>query len=126
MTTDNSIEARNGRPKSIPRIEAARGIRIEHYVMDGFAAGRSLAQMAASLRIHADTLRSALRRRGYRVDRNTRLVRIDSPDQGEGGRRARGTAETLGAASTAPEQRPRPRRDVRGSRARRPDGSGGR
>jgi len=64
---------------------------IELHVMAEMAKGRSVRQIAGALRIGDRTLRTHLRKRGYRVDQQTKLVRIDSSDQGEGGRRARGT-----------------------------------
>ena len=68
-----------GRPTSVPTIEQRLGVQIEHHVMAEMAAGRSLPQIAAALKLSADTIRRHLRLRGYRIERNTKLVLIERP-----------------------------------------------
>jgi len=83
------MSAGRGRPTTVPIIERGLGMRLEHYVMAEMAARRSLAQIAAALKLSTDTVRRHLRQRGYRVRRDHRLVKIGPPDQGGAGRRAR-------------------------------------
>jgi len=70
---------RRGRPRTVPQIEGRMGIRLEHYVMDQMAAGRTSRQIAAALKISIDTIKRHLRRRGYRIECNTKLVLIERP-----------------------------------------------
>jgi len=70
---------RRGRPSTVPAIEERLGLCIEHHVMAEMAAGRSLPQIAAALKLSADTIRRHLRLRGYRIERNTKLVLIERP-----------------------------------------------
>jgi len=63
-------------------------MRLEHYVMQAMADGRSVRQIARDLGIHADTIRRHLRARGYRINQHSQLVTIAPPGQGGAGRRA--------------------------------------
>jgi hypothetical protein len=77
LTRESSrgVSRKGGRTPKLPLVESRLGVAIEHHVMERLAAGASLAQIASSLRVHIDTLRAALRRRGYFVDRQAKLVR---------------------------------------------------
>jgi hypothetical protein len=64
-------------------IERRRNITLELYVMGGLARGRSQAQIAASLGIAINTLRRHLRKRGYRIVCEYRLVPTDASRPGQ-------------------------------------------
>ena len=68
-----------GRPRVVPRIEARLGVLVEHVVLEQMARGRTLGQIAADLGVSAATIRRHLRRRGYRIECETRCVAIGSP-----------------------------------------------
>jgi len=63
----------------MPDIEARLGMGIEFHVMGEMAKGRTIRQIAAALGIGYRTLGGHLRRRGYRVDQQTKLVLIERP-----------------------------------------------
>ncbi len=89
---DSKRLLRRGRPSTLPAIEARLGLPIEHHVMGEMAKDRSIKQIAAALRIGDRTLRYHLRKRGYRVDQQTKLVLIDRPPRPE---RRNGAARQL-------------------------------
>jgi len=70
---------RPGRPRTVPQIEERMGIKLEHHVMDRMSAGRTSRQIAAELGLSVYTIRRHLRRRGYRIECNTKLVLIERP-----------------------------------------------
>ena len=70
---------RPGRPRTVPQIEERMGIKLEHHVMDRMSAGRTSRQSAAELGLSVYTIRRHLRRRGYRIECNTKLVLIERP-----------------------------------------------
>ena len=77
--SDDGVRSRRGRPSKIPGAEARIGIPLEHYVMSAMAHGQTSRQIAAALRITMYTLRRALRKRGYRVQSDYKLVQITQP-----------------------------------------------
>jgi len=74
-----------GRPRTIPAWEVARGVLIEHYVMEHLARGRTMRQIAGALRLDARTIISALMARGYRFKNGVHLVHADTDGQPQGG-----------------------------------------
>ncbi len=83
---------RPGRPRTVPRMEQRMGMKLEHYVMDQMAAGRTSRQIAAALGLSVYTIKRHLRRRGYRIECNTTLVLIERPPRPE---RRNGAARQL-------------------------------
>ena len=75
-----------GRPERVPQIEEMLGLPLEHYMMQEMAKRRSTKQICASLKIHPDTVRKHLRKKGWRIYCDCKLVPIESdqlhPGQG--------------------------------------------
>jgi hypothetical protein len=64
-------------------IERRRNVSLELYVVRGLARGRTQAQLASSLGIGTNTLRRHLRKRGYLIRCEYRLLPIDAPHPGQ-------------------------------------------
>jgi len=76
--------SRRGRPSKVAAIEEAMGVRLEHHVMQEMSKRRTSRQIAAALKISEHTMRRHLRRRGYRIECQSRLMPIGPCEQGGG------------------------------------------
>ncbi len=74
--------ARRGRPRRVPEIERGLGKTLLQHIMEQMTAGASLRAIGDDLGVSYDTLRRYLRKKGYKVICETRLV-LTSPPRAE-------------------------------------------
>jgi len=95
-----------GRPRSIPAWEAARRLRIEHYVLEQLARHRTPRQIAAQVGFDSRTVRDALAERHFQFNGSHSLVYIGPPDPAESRAAAGGTPVAPGPPAGSPPERP--------------------